>query len=62
MAKEMVRIVGDSGDKTEIVSTRLDPELIKRLDQIAEDETRSRSQQIAHMLRQAVREYDKRKE
>lgn len=36
------------------ISISLDPDLIDRIDEIAKDQTRSRSQQIAHLLGRAL--------
>ncbi len=42
-------------DQTMIISTRLEPHEIKRLDEIAKAESRHRSQQIAHYVRLGMR-------
>lgn len=42
-------------DQTKIVSARLEPHEIQRLDEIAASESRHRSQQIAHFIRAGIR-------
>jgi len=41
---------------TRVIASRLDEHEIRRLDELARQQSRTRSQQIAHMLRRALRE------
>ena len=40
-------------------SFRTDKELIKKIEFIAEQETRNRNQQIEHLIKQCIEEYEK---